>query len=75
MAAKRKVPKTYTAGLSSSTAAKRKAAIRARSASANPSYAPLPGDKTASGKQRKTKTSKHTTAYKRKFGGKRGAKK
>lgn len=75
MVGKRKVPKKYTAGLSSTTAAKRKAEIRARAKSANPSYAPLPGDKTASGKQRKTKTSKHTAAFKKKFGGKSGSKK
>lgn len=75
MATKRKVPKKYTAGLDSKTAARRKAAIRARSASSTPSYTPLPGDKTPSGKTRKTKQSKHTTAFKRKFGGKRGTKK
>jgi hypothetical protein len=74
MAVKKKVPRKYVAGLDSKTAAARKAAIRAR-AGKPPSYAPLPGDKTASGKQRATKPSKHTTAYKKKFGGKNGAKK
>lgn len=69
MARKTNVPKKYTAGLGSSTAAARKKEIRARAASKTPNYSPLPGDKTASGKQRKTKQSKHTTAYKRKYGG------
>ena len=74
MAAKKKVPRKYVAGLDSKTAAARKAAIRARSGKA-PSYAPLPGDKTANGKQRPTKPSKHTTAYKKRFGSKNASKK
>jgi len=52
--AKAKVQKKYTAGLSESTAAKRKAEIRKRVAGKK-SYKPLAGDAKA-----KTKPSKHT---------------
>lgn len=58
MAKIRKVPKKYTSGLKKSTAAKRKAEIRKRSAGkvgGASKYKPLPGDKTA-----KTKPSKYT---------------
>lgn len=72
---KRKVPKKYTAGLSPAEKKRREAELRSRMKSSNPSYSPLASDYTASGKLRKTKTSKHTTAYKKKFGGKSGSKK
>lgn len=75
MPKKTKVPKKYTEGLSSSAASRRKAAIRARAKSPVYDYSPLPGDKTASGKQRKTKESQHTKAYRKKFGGKGATKK
>ena len=69
MAKKRKVPKKYTAGLSSDVAAKRRAAIRARAKSGFGVYSELPGNITKSGKRKKTKESKHTKAFRKKFGG------
>jgi len=72
---KRKVPKKYTAGLGASDKKQREEELRSRMKSKNPSYAPLSTDFDKSGKLRKTKTSKHTTEYKKKFGGKNGTKK
>ena len=74
MEKKRKGPKKYTAGLSPADKKKREAEIRRRAASSSPSYAPMPTDYGKDGKLRKTKTSKHTTKFKKKFGGKSGKK-
>jgi len=65
---KRKVPKKYTDGLSAADKKRREEEIRARMKSKKPSYAPLATDFDASGNRRKTKTSKHTTKYKKMYG-------
>ena len=58
MAKKRKVPKKYTAGLSSDVAAKRRAAIRARAKSGFGVYSELPGNFTKSGKRKKIQSNR-----------------
>jgi hypothetical protein len=65
---KRKVPAKYTKGLSPADKKKREAELRRRMASKNPSYAPLATDYGKDGKLRKTKTSKHTSKFKKRFG-------
>ena len=72
---KRKVPPKYTDGLSAAEKKKREAELRRRMASKAPDYSPLATDFDASGKRRKTKTSKHTTKYKKMFGRRKNAKK
>ena len=67
---KSKIPKKYLAGLSAEDKAKRKKEIernRKKSAS-DPTAYNFPTDKTKSGKRRKTKESKHTKAFRKKFG-------
>lgn len=65
---KRKVPAKYTKGLSPADKKKREAELRRRMASKSPSYAPLATDYGKDGKLRKTKTSKHTSKFKKRFG-------
>lgn len=64
----RKVPRKYTAGLNPADKKKREAEIRSRMKSKSPSYAPLSTDFGKDGKLRKTKKSKHTTKFKKRFG-------
>ena len=66
-----RVPEKYLAGLGPKEAARRKREIAARkkeSSSKASSYRPFRTDRDASGKNRRTRPSRHTRAYKRKWG-------
>lgn len=70
---KRKIPAKYLVGLSPAEKAKRKKEIQrnAKKSSKDPSAYVFPSDYTSSGARRKTKESKYTKAYRKKFGGKK----
>jgi len=67
---KRKIPAKYLAGLSSADKAKRRKEIQrnAKKSSKDPSAYVFPSDYTSSGARRKTKESKYTKAFRKKFG-------
>ena len=66
----KKIPETYLAGLSAAEKAKRKKEIlkNAKKSPKDPSAYAFATDRTPSGKLRKTKTSKHTKAYRKMYG-------
>ena len=68
------IPEKYLAGLSSSEKSKRRAEIQrnAKKSTKDPSAYFFATDFTSGGKRRKTKLSKHTKAYRKKYGTKKG---
>ena len=73
---KRKIPDKYLKGLSGADRSKRRAEIQrnARKSASDPSAYKFSTDFTAKGTRRKTKLSKHTKAYRKKYGTKKGSK-
>mgnify|MGYP003124862231 FL=1 len=71
---KRKIPDKYLKGLSGADRSKRRSEIQrnARKSASDPSAYKFSTDFTAKGTRRKTKLSKHTKAYRKKYGTKKG---
>tara|TARA_X000001388_G_scaffold77557_1_gene78995 strand:+ start:1080 stop:1370 length:291 start_codon:yes stop_codon:yes gene_type:complete len=68
------IPEKYLAGLSSAEKSKRRAEIQrnAKKSAKDPSAYSFATDFTSGGKRRKTKLSKHTKAYRKKYDTKKG---
>jgi hypothetical protein len=68
------IPEKYLAGLSSAEKSKRRAEIQrnAKKSAKDPSAYSFATDFTSGGKRRKTKLSKHTKAYRKKYGTEKG---